>query len=236
MPLLTLAFALLLVMPSWAVTLDTVTVAQKTGTGTTLTQSHTVTSSGGNRIFCLLCSLRSTTITVTATYGGQAMSSIRAATVGGATENYLLYLINPPTGSNSWVATMSSALSMICHGISATDVNQGSPFTSSSGTSGSTTASSLTLTVGSNDLVLDLLSLNIEGAATTPGANQTSISGLPLESSGTTLTHAGSQQSGADGGVMTYSWTGGAQYAYSAFALSHAAFSASSFGPLKRRF
>lgn len=209
---------------AWAVTHDTQSVNEKSGTGTTLTQSHTVTASGGNRIFCLMCSLRSTTITVSATYAGQAMSAIRVADVGGASENYLFYLIDPPTGANNWVATMSSALSMICHGISATDVNQASPFTSTNGTSGSGTSSSLTLTTGANEILYDILSLNIESAATVPGANQTTIAGLPLESAGTTLTHAGSQQAGANGGAMTYSWTGAAQYAYSSFSLAHSTF------------
>ena len=227
-----LIYCLFGLAPSWAVTFDTQTVAEKSGTGTTITQAHTVTSSGGNRLFTLFCSLRSTTVTVTATYAGVSMTAVRPVDTGTGIEIYMFYLVAPATGSNNWVATQNSALSMICHGLSFTNVNQVSPLTSNDAICASGTSATRTLSTTTNDILVDILALNIESASATPGAGQTTISGLPLESAGTTLTQAGSQQAGSVDGVMSYSWTGASSNCYGAISIAHSLFSGRHVGPI----
>lgn len=223
-----LLILILLGEPAFAVTLDAQSMNEKVG-GTTLTQAHTVTAGGGNRILVVMCSLRSTSVTLTATYAGQNMTATAGSPyLGTGLENYIFYIVNPALGTNDWVVTQSSALAMICNAYSATNVDQVTPLGDEDNVCSSGTSSTRTLTANDSDLIIDINSLNIESAALTAGADQTVGSGLPFESSGTTLTHSSSRQAGTVDDIMSWSWTGAAQYCLSAVTLSNSTYVSSS--------
>ncbi len=205
-----------------AVTRDTVTSGEKGNTGTTLTVSHTVTASGGNRVIYVLCGLRSRTITATATYAGQAMTQV-AGVADGATNvrSYIFRKESPATGANNWVVTQSAATAMACWAISATDVNQATPETDTDNDTCGTGTKTLTLTTATNELLIDVFALALTNSATA-GANQTEEA--DVQTSENTLTVAGSRQDGADGGVMSYAPDSAGTSCYSAVAIAHAAF------------
>lgn len=213
------------VIPSLAVTRDAVTSSEKGNSGTTLTVSHTVTASGGNRAFYLGCGLRSRTITATATYAGQAMTEIAGVEDGSTNiRTYLFRRIAPATGANNWVVTQSSGAAMACIGISLLDVNQSTPETDTDNVTCGTGTQTLTLTTATDELLLDVFALALTNSATA-GANQTEEA--DVQTSENTLTVAFSRQSGADGGVMSYAPDSAGVSCYSAASVAHSAFTTS---------
>lgn len=226
---------LLLALPvvSFAVTLDATTNERKGNSGTTLTKSHTVTASGGNRAFYLLCAHRNLGYTMTATYAGAAMTEVRNDAHGSNNQrSYIFRKTNPATGANDWVMTQSTAVAAVCHGVSVTDVDQTTPETDSDGTCLASGDPSVTLTTATNELLLDVIGIS-SLSSVTPGANQTEIADIQtLEN---TLTVAASYQAGANGGVMSYGPPASTASCYTAVSIKHSAFSTANFGPLGRR-
>lgn len=224
---------LLLATPSLAVTRDTVTTGRKPDTGTTLTVSHTVTASGGNRAIYGLCGLRNRTITASATYGGEAMTAVRDTDTHGSTNirTYIWRLLDPTTGANDWVVTQSSGTAMACWFISMTDVHQTVPETDSDGACAAGDPS-LTLTTATDELLIDVMAQSILGSAT-EGADQTEE--YDEQTTENTLTVSGTRQAGADGGAMSQTKSSSNNGCYSAVAVAHSAFSTNVFGPLRRR-
>ena len=211
--------------PAYAVTLDAVTSGEKGNSGTTLTVSHTVTASGGNRAIYLGCGLRNRTITATATYAGQAMTEV--AGVADASTNIRTYLFRktaPVTGTNDWVATQSSGTAMACIARSLLDVDQATPETDTDNVTCGTGTQTLTLTTAANELLLDVFALALTSSAT-PGADQTEEA--DLVTSENTLTVSMSRQDGADGGVMSYAPDAAGVSCYSAASVKHSAFTGS---------
>lgn len=229
MHILVTLFMLFLATPAFAVTRDAVTSGEKGNTGTTLTVSHTVTASGGNRVLYVLCGLRSLSITATATYAGQAMTQVAGGTHGSTNlRSYIFRKTAPATGANDWVVTQSSAGAMACWALSATDVNQVTPETDTDNATCATGTQTLTLTTATDELLLDVFALALTNSAT-PGANQTEE--VDVQTSENTLTVAGSRQAGADGGVMSYAPGSAGNSCYSAVAIAHSAFTASTRRP-----
>lgn len=211
--------------PTFAVTRDAVSSGQKTATGTTLTISHTVANTGGNRALYTLCGLRSNSITLTATQAGNAMTQVRYDPAGATNiATYIFRILNPAIGTNNIVITQSSGIAMICYDLSATDVNQTTPETDNDGICGTTDPETLTLTTATNELLLDVMGLAILGS-NTPGTNQTEE--IDLQEGSTTLTVTGSRKAGADGGVMSQDQSGANNHCYSAVSIGHQAYVAS---------
>lgn len=206
-----------------AVTLDAVTT--NAGSTSTLTKSHTVTSSGSNRAIFVLCALRSLSVTLTATYAGSAMTEVRRdQSANSNISSWIFRLVSPATGTNNWVVTQTGGpVNLICYGQSATNVDPASPITDHQGQCVvSTISSSRTLTVGSNDALLDVMGLSSASQSLAQGANQTDEINPPTELSGNT-TGGGSYQAGSDGGVMSWGWTNAGNGCQSVIAIKHLA-------------
>lgn len=221
--LLSFTLALLLIaQPLWAVTYDTTTSNQKTGSGTTLTKAHIVTAGGSNRAIFVGCGLDSNTITLTATYAGAAMEEVRRDQHGtNGTSTWIFKKLAPATGSNNWVVTQSVADNMICYAVSATDVDQIIGISDHDGScpaGGAATSATVTLTAGTSDLLMDILGQDNTGHTNTEGADQTNRMSL---TEGTAYQAAGSTQPGTADGVMSWSWTGGAGACLSAIAIKN---------------
>lgn len=89
-------------------------------------------------------------------------------------------------------------------------VDQTTPFRTPVKATGSTTSASVTVTgVVTGDLLIDSLSIDSGSHAAAVGANQTERWDLNTSNANT---GASSTQAGADGGVMSWTWTGSAPY------------------------
>lgn len=231
-----LVIFLLSPFPTWAVTRD----AQSQGQGNTtpLTFSHTVTSSGGNRALFVGCVTRSITVTLSATYNGVSMSSVRsdAFVSGTALSTFMFKLVNPSTGSNTVSVAMSGGTAnTVCGSLSATDVDQVTVTTDNKGACvASGTSASQTLTTTANDLLYDIMGLSSISQSLAQGTGQTDeIVPNPLEQTNTT--GGASSQVGSIDGVMSWSWTTSGGNCQSAISIAHSPFSSALFGPLRRR-
>lgn len=222
MTYLLLIFLLLFPPSIWAVTIDAQTDAQ--GAINVLSKAHT-TGSGSNRGGVLGCAVRHNTVTLTATYAGNAMTEIRRDQAGGNNNgSWLFYIVNPTSGSNNWEVTQSggNSFNIICHFTTYTDSNQSSPVTNSQGSCTTGTSHSATVTTATNELLIDTIGISAVSVTLSQGANQTDISALPVEQGGI-LTGGGSTQAGADGGAMSWSWTGSNVACMSAVSIAHQA-------------
>jgi len=220
--LVTLLIALL-TTPAWAVTYDTTTSDQKSGSGTTLTQAHTVTAGGSNRAIFLACGLDSNTITLTATYAGEAMSEVRRDQHGASgTSTWIFKKLAPATGANNWIVTQSSADNMICYAVSATDVDQTTGTSQDTGScpaSGATSISNAVTSAGDNDLVMDIVGIGNTGHTLVAGADQTERMNLTET---TAYESAGSTQLGSiSGDAMSWTWTTSETACQSVVAIKH---------------
>lgn len=205
-----------------AATFDAVSTGEKGDTGTTLTISHTVTASSGNRVLYGTCTMRNRTSTGSATYNGVSTTAVRSDTHTSTNiRTYLFRLIAPATGTHDFVFTESAATAAVCRVQSFTDAPQVTPETDAQGDCTQGTSATLTLSTGSNDILIDGMGMAITGSGT-PGANQTED--VDLAASTNTLTLAGSRQAGADGGVMSYTASAGAVTCYVAASIGHSAF------------
>lgn len=227
-----LLVSLILAVPVWAVTIDTTTT--NTGAINVLSQTH-VTGSGYNRGGVLGCAVRHLSVTLTATYNGVSMTEIRHDQSGSNNEaTWIFYIVAPASGSHDWAVTQSggNSFNLGCFFVTYTDSLQSAPITDNDGVCASSgTSSTRTLTTATNELLIDVIGISGVSVTLSQGSNQTDISGLPAEQ-GSTITIGGSTQSGADGGVMDWSWTGSIANCMSAVSVGH---EVGSFGVLKRR-
>lgn len=229
-----LVFGLLIPFPTWAVTRDA--QGQGQGSATPLTFTHVVTSSGGNRALFVGCAVRSITVTLTATYNGVSMSSVRsdAFVSGTALSTFLFKLANPATGSNTVSIAMSGGTAnTVCGSLSATNVNQVTMTTDDKGACvASGTSASQTLTTTANDLLFDIMGLSSISQSLAQGAGQTDeITPAPLEQSN--VTGGASSQAGSVDGVMSWSWTTSGGNCQSAASIAHSLFSGRRIGPME---
>lgn len=192
---------------AFAVTYDTTTSNQKSGSGTTLTKAHTM-SAGANGAIFVLCGLDDAVITLTATYAGAAMTEVRRDQHGsGGTSTWIFKKLAPATGANNWVVTQSSADNMICYAVSATDVDQVTGTTEDTGScpAAGTSISNAVTSAGNDDLVVDIVGLGTTGHTLVTGADQTQRMNL---TQGTAYESAGATQLGSiSGDAMSWTWT-----------------------------
>ena len=144
---------------------------------TQLTWDHT--TSGSDRILVLGCAIRNNaTQSVTSIdFNNAPFSFIRADTNGQSVRPEMWYLVGPATGQNQVRVNLTAPAKVACGAISLTGVDQTSPVDAHNGTTGSSTAPSVTVTtVADNAWVIDVVAFRStgNGAPTgTPGSGQT---------------------------------------------------------------
>jgi hypothetical protein len=186
---LALLVALLCACPAWAtLAIDATSLSGSTPaiSGTSFSWSHTVTSSGSNRLLMVfVASVTSTQTCTGVTYNGVAMNGpVIDIRDNGSSElrNYVFWMVNPTTGANTVAVTYSAALDSgnfaAAMAISFTGANQTYPFrypaVNWSGPQGlaTTVASNVTDAV-SGDIIIG--SAVTHASTITQGANNTAI-------------------------------------------------------------
>ncbi len=205
-----LFLAILFLIPSIcqaAIAVDSVDGGQQAISGTTLTFNHTCTGSNLVLIVTGGMQLPGTTTITGVTYNGVAMTSMWGLKdSGGLGYNFGYILVNPATGTNSVVVTLSATNGdFFAGGISLTGVDQTTTkrtvVTASDGTGVGTTPTVTASDAQTGDVIVD----GVTGYASdlTAGADQTSRWSRHPFSNGTR--YASSTQDGASGGVMSWS-------------------------------
>lgn len=146
-------------------------------TANALSWSHTISSSGSNRILLVAVAIRnaSSQTVSTVTCGGSNLTRINSATQGTTMRVELWSLANPPTGTKTIVATLAgSAKARFCAGaVSYTGVNQTAPLgTSAIATASSATSISVNVASAPGELVVDAVGKSYSSESIIPGANQ----------------------------------------------------------------
>lgn len=194
-------------------------------TGTTVTVTGIVVAAGTNRGMALVVAGEGDGTATqaqinAATYGGVALTQLARVERTDWSWVEIWWLANPAVGTASIVLTMSEADFMVIGVYVADDVNQTTPLRTAATSSGN--AASCTATVGSvgaNDLVLDILSIDSTGHAAAVGADQTER--FDVDNTGNE--GASSTQPGSAGGVMSWTWTTAAPFSFIATAFVHEA-------------
>jgi hypothetical protein len=182
---------------------DSDNAATASDTDTSVTISDFVVGSGGGRILIVGISSDGT---ITAHQGnavvkfdGQWLNRL-AVRDGGAVAVSLWYLVNPPIKTGDITFTINTAISsanMVIGAATYIGVDGNNPFGSMVNATGTSTTVSVTVTTASGELVVDAAS--IDATTATAGADQTQRWNA-IE----TARLLGSQQAGADDGVMTW--------------------------------
>lgn len=186
-------------------------------TGTTQTESVTV-SSGSDLILIALIHAEVTAEGASGvTWNSVALTQLIEVAGTSFAEAQIWYLKNPTPATANLVATYPGGSHKNLSALVFTGVNQTGTFrTAQSSAGNSGTSSSLTVpSVASGDYVLDALTLDSTGHLAAVGANQTEEYDLGM--TGSDRCH--SSQAGADGGVMSWTWTTSCPRAHVATAL-----------------
>jgi len=155
------------------------------------------------------------------TWNGVGLSLHIAQSAGGGWGRAEIWkLVNPDTGTHDLVVNLNTGDRFFTAAIFAENVDQTTPLLTGAEDHGNGAAPSCTVgSVGASDLVFDVVSIDGGGKTPSPGANQTGQWDI---NSGGENEGAGSTQSGADGGVMSWSWSGSSDYALVAAAFKDA--------------
>ena len=119
-----------------AIAIDSVTNGGAAGPVSSLTFSHTVTSDSFNRIIVVGATVERGLTVSSITYGGQGLTLVISQTQPSNTDavSYLYYLVDPPTGTNDVVVSVSGGTGFIGAGsISFTEAHQTDPIDGTSG-------------------------------------------------------------------------------------------------------
>jgi hypothetical protein len=202
---------------SGVITFDAASAQAGSSSGSTsLTWSHTVTSAGSDRILIVGVGVdqnQSCCRTVTGvTYGGVSMAVVPSgiSTNANRTRSELWYLVNPPTGTNNVVVTLSGSADVRAGATSYTGVNQATPLGTAIGATGSSSTASVSgVSSAAGELVVDAAALESTSSYfTAPGAGQTSrytSHGTDGGGSNNNVPIAGSSEPGA--ASVTMSWS-----------------------------
>jgi hypothetical protein len=199
----------LTVAPSVDVTIVHDATTSTSGSAATVTQSHTVGTTQGNRILVVGVSFRSAAAqsVSTITYGGQSLTRLSFTNTGTYHRAELWYLVNPPTGANNVVVTFSASVAYIVGISSYYNVHQTTPFGTAATATGNSTSASVAVTSAVGDLVVDVVEKNKDNEAITAGANQTQRWNRVNSTSGLDNIGAGSSEAGAATVTMSWSWS-----------------------------
>lgn len=182
-----------------AITFDAAT-GNKITSGTTNTWSHIVASGKSNQI--LIVSVDAGQSVSGVTYNGVAMTSLGLVNYNSNNEHLSLwYLLNPATGANNVVVTLSA--SSFCIGCSASyyGAAQSSTFGTLASNSGAaaTSSTNTVTTTSSNQLVIDTVN---NGAASTDTATASQTKRFQPATSGAAIGDIA-----ATGSNMTLTWS-----------------------------
>lgn len=159
------------------------------GVGTSLTLSHTVQSTYGNRALIVIAftntNLAAADFPTGITYAGTAMTRLGSASIDAGDETASLwYLVNPTTGANNVVASTSGSMGIWVIAMDYYFVNQTTPVSDGQTNSGTATSTSMTaVTTTSGDLVVGGV-MHMTQEATTVGAGQVELNDLAENSAG----------------------------------------------------
>lgn len=149
----------------------------KTGftySGSTVTQTYSHTCSGSDRILFVGVSIRNTRTITSVTYNGVAMTQSGSSIGVGTVVDYLFYLVNPATGTNTVSITQSAADTITSCSISYTGASQtGQPDATSTGGPTTTTSYSQSVTSVADNCFAVLYGNAASGAALIAGSNTT---------------------------------------------------------------
>lgn len=141
-------------------------------TSTTMTQAIAV-GSGTNRMLLACVSSTSTTTVPTVTYNGSAMTALAGSTAWffGGGKMWMFAQIAPTSGTNNIVVTFGSSTSIGLTATSYTGVNQSvTPDAVATGTSGSASTATVTLTTVANNAWMFSCARGSTGATVTAGS------------------------------------------------------------------
>lgn len=211
--------------------------ANQTGTvaaGTSLTISSKTTA-GSNRcgIVCVAWNTDAANVTGV-TWNGVAMTHVATATesAGAGQESTIYSIVNPPTSASDIVVSFNTTAAAYAVASSYNGVDQTTPISNSTTTNTSTATASpvtVTCTTASDEIVVDAVAwTQSDTVAPSVGANQTTLLNQLYDSFFFALA---SRQAGADGGVMSWTFTGTAHWATAAASLKAAASGSSSVSP-----
>jgi hypothetical protein len=180
------------------------------GNLTTHTISRTVAAGTDRLMLVCLTSEGNAGGTLTAssvTYGGTNLSLLQRATPANWSVASMWWMVAPPVGTANVVVTFPSQQSCDVAIYVFDGVNQTEPFRNpilNFGTSA--VASTVTLQgVGSNDLVVDALTIDSNPHSASPNAGQTQQYNLEVLAG--SHTGAGSTEPGSSGGIVGWTWT-----------------------------
>jgi len=188
-----------------------------TGTASSLTWSHTIGSSGTNRVLIVGVSIRNNSSQTVSgvTYSGTSLSMIGQTTNSTNSRVEIWRLIAPATGAHNVVVTLSAAARFVGGAASFTGVSQTATlaFGSYFSATGNTTTPTVNVTgVAQAQLVVDTIAnanLGTATAAPCVGAGQTQrwSDRTTNGTAGNNTPGAGSTESGpVGGGTVTMSW------------------------------
>lgn len=194
-----------------AVTFDASSAGHQ-GYGGNVTMSHTV-GAGSDRLLVAMVSVGSNTDKVTGvTYGGVAMTRIRAEATGGATTiTYVYALTSPATGTANIVFTFATAdCPAVGHAASFFGVDQTTPISANAGINDGFKASpeSLPIAVASGGVAVDIIGSSVTSDALVVDGSQTQTDQRGNDGGmGGTMRAAMSYK--ADAAAMAWTWAGG---------------------------
>lgn len=213
-----------------------VAVATTTGQSnstSTLTFSHTV-STGSDRLLMVGVSTGASYSNGTnastvnsVTYGGVTMTLVGSVNANGNVRTFMYALVNPSVGTANVIVNTSASRPIVAGATSFTGVHQTTPygtFYSNSTTSSVSSASISGISSASNELVYDVLAVDVDNS--TPGilyeaggqAEQWNLRGATTRR----VSGAGSTKTGSVSTTMSWTWSGGQQYAMGAVSLKPA--------------
>lgn len=176
------------------------------GAVTPVTWSHTVPS-GSDRALYVFVAISSVTGPQTVTYGGVALTNLGVTVVGPRME--IWRLLNPTVGTAT-VSITPFSTTRVCMGFAAsyTGVHQTTPEGTFASATGTSTAPSVNVSSGTDELVIGCVHQFQASETLTAGAGQTSL-GEDTANDTVVFTHAGaSQEAGA--GTVTFSYSASA--------------------------
>lgn len=194
--------------------------------GTTMTTSVTV-GAGSDGLLLAFVHLEAENVgadhVTSVVWNGTALTELDKTWGANWSEVQCFYLKNPTPATGNLVTTITGATQGPGRHVAAvfTGVDQTTTFRATQktaqGHSASATSSTLTVpAAASGDYLIDALTVDATGHALTVGANQTEEWDDPAA---TNCDTGGSSQAGADGGVMSWTWTTSAPFSHIAVGL-----------------
>lgn len=216
-----LFLALLLPMSAWAAVLyDGEVEVSGTTTGTTDLTLASKTTAGSNRIGFVALAWQDEGVAVsTITWNGVGMTVVNSdRETGYGLRSSLYYILNPPTAGSSivvhWAATIAGArgTAFSVNGADVSGTPLGTSVTAHTAGGQEASPSTVTVTTASGELVVDSLSWS-QSDVTAPvvGADQTQIKNNTFNDG--FRFGAASYQDGANGGVMSWTFSSTAAWA-----------------------